>query len=378
MTYMKTRHFLTGTMLALAVPAVAQDDTAGMTRDGFCSHAFIQVQGGAQYTLGESGFTDLLSPNVQIGLGWQFTPWLGARLGAGAWQSKGGFNGYMTGGQAGNVTYKYNYVAPAVDVMFNLSNAFCGYNPGRTVSLTAFVGGGANIAFGNDEANDINNAGYAMAYVWEGTKVRPVGRGGIGIDFRLSRAVSIGIEANANVMSDRYNSKKAGSADWYFNALAGLKIALGGTAKKQQPVPDPVPEPVSRPVEQPAVEEKPQPVVEQPVEEKAPEEVRCDIFFRINSFNIRESELPKIAQLAEYLEANPEARLRVTGYADAKTGTEAVNDRLSRRRAEAVARLLTRKYGIAAGRIVTEAEGARVQPFAENDMNRVSICVTEQ
>jgi hypothetical protein len=38
---------------------------------------------------------------------------------------------------------------------------------------------------------------------------------------------------------------------------------------------------------------------------------------------------------------------------------------------------LTAKYGIPADRITSESKGARVQPFAENDKNRVSICIAE-
>ena len=35
------------------------------------------------------------------------------------------------------------------------------------------------------------------------------------------------------------------------------------------------------------------------------------------------------------------------------------------------------QYGIAESRISYDSKGSRVQPFAENDMNRVSICIAE-
>ena len=56
----------------------------------FKKHAFLDLQGGAQYTLGEAKFGDLISPNVQLGLGYQFSPVFGMRLQANGWQSKGG------------------------------------------------------------------------------------------------------------------------------------------------------------------------------------------------------------------------------------------------------------------------------------------------
>ena len=55
------------------------------------------------------------------------------------------------------------------------------------------------------------------------------GRGGLQLGFRLSDAVSLLLEGNANILGDKYNSKKADNPDWYFNALAGLRINLGKT-----------------------------------------------------------------------------------------------------------------------------------------------------
>ena len=60
----------------------------------FKKHAFLDIQGGAQYTLGEAKFGDLISPNVQLGLGYQFSPVFGMRLQANGWQSKGGWSGF--------------------------------------------------------------------------------------------------------------------------------------------------------------------------------------------------------------------------------------------------------------------------------------------
>ena len=123
----------------------------------FQKHWFLDLQGGAQYTLGEAKFGDLLSPNVQLGLGYQFSPVFGMRLQANGWQSKGGWAGFRAqkGETPYNAQYKYKYVAPGVDFMFNLSNLFCGWNPNRVLNVTAFAGAGANIAWDNDEVNEL-------------------------------------------------------------------------------------------------------------------------------------------------------------------------------------------------------------------------------
>ena len=240
------------------------------------------------------------------------------------------------------------------------------------MNVSAFVGGGLNIGFSNDEANDIVAKGYNMTYIWDGTKVRPVGKAGLAVDFRLSDAVALGIEGNANIISDKYNSKKAGNADWYFNVLAGLKINLGKSYEKvAAPVAAPV---VVEPEPEPVVEPEPAPVVE---EVKVVEPLRIDVFFTINVSKVSAQEEAKVKELVEYLGKYPEKKLTITGYADAGTGNNKINDRLASQRAAAVVKMLTEKYGISASRITSDSKGSRVQPFAENDMNRVSICVTD-
>ena len=344
----------------------------------FKKHAFLDLQGGAQYTLGEAKFGDLISPNVQLGLGYQFSPVFGMRLQANGWQSKGGWAGFRAnpGETPYNATYKFKYVAPGVDFMFNLSNLFCGWNPNRVLNVTAFLGGGANIAWDNDEVNELaatmkNMNAYNLEYLWDGTKVRPYGRAGLELAFKVSKSVSLMIEGNANVISDKYNSKKAGNPDWYFNALAGLRINLGKSAtKKEKPVePEPAPAPVQK-VEEPA----PAPA---PVVEKKVEEIRRDIFFTINSNKISAKENQKILEVIDFLVKYPEAKVVVTGYADKGTGNDRVNDRIAAKRAAAVVWMLEKRYGIPAERITEESKGARVQPFAENDKNRVSIMIAK-
>ena len=366
--------------------ALASLSTAAMAqatytdKDGneytFKKHAFLDLQGGAQYTLGEAKFGDLISPNVQLGIGYQFTPVFGMRLQANGWQSKGGWNGYKAtkDGTPYTADYKFKYVAPGLDFMFNLSNLFCGWNPNRVFNATAFIGGGANFAWGNDEVNEIaanikDQRSYLLEYLWDGTKVRPFGRAGIDLEFKVSKAVSIMIEGNANFTSDKYNSKKAGNADWYFNALAGLRINLGKSHTKAEPVKE-APVPVQEYV-------KPEPKPQPKVEEKKVEEIRRDVFFVINSNKIASNEESKIKEVVDFLNANPEAKVVVTGYADAGTGNDRINDRISAKRAAAVVKALKEKYGIEESRITEDSKGARVQPFSENDKNRVSIMIAK-
>ena len=335
----------------------------------FKSHAFITLQGGAQYTLGEAKFKDLISPNVQLGIGYQFNPWFAARIQANGWQSKGGWNSYAQ--HPFTYTYKWNYMAPGLDLMFDLTNLIGGWNPDRFLSVVLFVGGGTNIAWKNDEANAIaanvqQLDDYKLEYLWDGTKVRPFGRGGLQLGFRLSDAVSLLLEGNANILGDKYNSKKADNPDWYFNALAGLRINLGKTRATET-------KDVYRDV---VVYDTIYKYVQEPVVVKK-EQIRRDVFFTINSTVITDAEMQKVKEIAEYLNKYPEAKVVVSGYADKGTGNERINARLAAQRADVVVNTLKKDYGIAENRITYDSYGDKVQPFEENDLNRVSICIAE-
>ena len=368
---------LSGVVALSCVSASAQE--ADKTVNVFTPHWYAQAQIGGQYTLGEIGFGKLLSPNVQVGVGYNFNQVVGARLTLNTWQSKAGQN------VAGNVyKWKWNYVAPMVDATFNLTNLFCEYNPDRVVEFGVFGGIGANIAWGNDEAADAQKAilagpGKNLAEVqaplenlWDGTKTRFVARVGANVDFRVSDRVKLGVELSANTLSDKYNSKKAGNPDWYFNALVGVKVALGEThTTKVIPAPKPVEKIIERIIEKPAP--APAPKVESKVVE---ENFRRDIFFPIGNSNIAKSQSTKIAEIVEYMKENPDAKITLTGYADKGTGSAAFNDKIAARRALTVYNTLAAK-GVAKSRMIKESKGSRVQPFEENDMNRVTICIAK-
>ena len=398
--------FLSCLMLCGALTASAQEAKTEYVHNPYW---YIQLQGGAQYTLGEIAFKDLISPNVQVTVGRQFTPVFGARLAVNAWQSRAGIDftdetfvgitGNATTGYtpttatapAGTTKWKWMYVAPGIDLTFNLSNLFCGYNPNRIFNFSVFAGAGANIAWGMDKDSNWENAqllaahfpvSYVagtnpenIAYAWDGTKVRLFGRAGVAADFKVSDAVSLGLEVNANTLSDRYNGKKASNWDWYFNALAGVKINLGQTyTTRTIEAPKPVERVVEKVVER--VVEKPAPVVTQAVVEKK-EPFRRDVFFQINKTAIAKSEAGKVQEVAEYLNANPNAKVEVTGYADIGTGNPTINKRLSKLRAESVFNALTKQYKIDASRIKVDYKGDTIQPFAKEADNRVAICIAE-
>lgn len=78
------------------------------------------------------------------------------------------------------------------------------------------------------------------------------------------------------------------------------------------------------------------------------------------------------AYLYSIAQAYKDSELIVKGYADVKTGNPEYNMELSKKRAEVVKNKLI-EYG--ATNVSIEALGDTVQPFADNDMNRVAIVI---
>ena len=85
----------------------------------------------------------------------------------------------------------------------------------------------------------------------------------------------------------------------------------------------------------------------------------------------------KLDEIAAFLKLNPQAKVTVTGYADKGTGNAQINKRLGENRAKVVADRLVKQYRVDRSQIIVDSKGDTEQPFAENDKNRVSICIAE-
>ena len=363
---MRIRNLLIAILTVSSTVAFAQEQRQ-IKEEGktvFKPHWFMQVQAGAAHTVGEADFTDMISPAAAVNVGYKFAPAFGARLGVSGWQAKAG---WVTPSQ----TYQYKYLQGNLDIMADLSTLFCGFNPKRVFNAYIFGGAGLNHAFDNDEANALDTRSHELEYLWQDKQNLIAGRMGLGCDLRLNDRLAINIEGNANALSDKFNSKKAGNCDWQFNVLVGLNIKLGKSYKKTAPVyyePEPV-------VEQP----KPQPVVKQPEPEPVAvvvEPMKQNIFFALNSALLQKDQQSKIDAMVAYMEKYPASKVAITGYADKETGNPRINMTLSEKRAKIVADALKDK-GIAPDRIVTDFKGDTVQPFRVPEENRVSVCIAE-
>ncbi|MBS7408620.1 MAG: OmpA family protein, partial [Prevotellamassilia sp.] len=168
-------------------------------------------------------------------------------------------------------------------------------------------------------------------------------------------------------------------------AMLGLTYKFGFKKVKvaptpaPAPAPKPAPKPEPKPVvpaPQPKPEPKPEPKLQpQP---KVKEKTSINVFFKIASSKVTAAEEVKVAKLAEWLKAHPTAKVQLTAYADAGTGNATINKAISEKRAAAVKTMLINKYGIDSSRIASDYKGDTVQPFPENDNNRVVVGLAEE
>lgn len=123
------------------------------------------------------------------------------------------------------------------------------------------------------------------------------------------------------------------------------------------------PQVVEKIVEKEVVKE----VVKEVPAKKAAASADDNIYFVIGKSELRPGEAFKLGQLCQILKDNPSAKISVAGYADAATGTPAINDKLSQARAKVVADTLI-EAGIDPSRITTSAAIAD---------DRVAVCIVK-
>jgi len=378
-------------VLALtAMPAFAQEKAFAPT--SFGDNWFIQLQGGASYSISENrkdaSFGDLVTPYAAFSLGKKFSPAMAGRLQVGGWSAKHYYD--FTGeavplvfeGHGVTGTYKTKYIQANVDGMLNLTNLFMPYKEDRVFNFIAFAGLGYLHGFKDSE--------YGLT-----TTNMIVPRAGVQGDFRVSDVASINLEVAMNLLRDDFNGRSQSALyDGTVNALLGVTFNLTKGGFKMVDVQDPdqlrmmndqinaqrasidsKDSEISRLRRDLANKPEPQVIVKETKEVKEETEVLMNavVVFHIGSAKLEKNQDINIYNAARYLKDNPSVNVTVTGYADKSTGTAAINQRLSEQRAQAVAKVLIDKYDISPSRITTKASGDREQLFPTDQWNRVVV-----
>ncbi len=279
---------------------------------------------------------------------------------------------YMTleDGRSG-YQYQVPYAGASFDFLLNLKNLFTTYNPKAFFNPVLYAGLGYAHTFGDkdEKRTAINNMMI---------------KGGLQLNFRLHDRWDFFIDAQGLMLPENFDWRTGDdqTMDGVFNLTGGFTYrfnlrhfikaplydqneidALNAEINRLRNRPEVVCPP---PVECPKC---PDPVVVEKETELTP------VFFTLDSYVVRDNQWLSLAKAAEYLLENPNSKLRIAAYADKNTGNPRYNMKLSEKRANAVAKVLGDKFGVEKSRLILEHYGDTVQPFAENDWNRVAIFI---
>ena len=363
----------------------------------------LKAQGGAALTVGEANFGDLVSPAAQLMAAYNFHHAMGVRFGFNGWQGKGTV--VVT-----DEMYKFNFVQFSADYVLDLANIIGGFKHDRIWTPYVFAGIGGAYGFNNKAGKYMPEYKGVLTKYWSMAPLFVV-RAGLGVDFWVAKNFALGLELNTNIYGDKFNSKGAEgkfNPDFQLNGLFGLKYRFGGNTRPSKAYADKVAaEEAARVAAEAAAKaeaerlaaakaEAERLAAEKAAAEKvaaeaaakaAAEKAAADraricaeqsnnIFFTIGSFTVRKSEEAKLQKLINFLNTNADYSVELVGYSDKATGTASRNMYLSKVRVEVVKKKMV-EMGVPAERIATSHVGDTVQPFAENDKNRVIICTVK-
>lgn len=373
-------------MLAIAgvsLTSMAQEtetttEKYSVATNSFWSNWFVQggVQWTAFYSSLEHGFDTSnnpfksfrSNPQASVAIGKWFTPGLGLRTKvSGIW------------GKANGDSFKYWNAQE--QVLFNLSNMFCGYNPKRVYNCIPFAGAG----FARNMSSDMYAMGMSIGLLNE---------------FNINKRVAINLELGWNRLENDFYSEghaNNGPRGWdshdnYLYAELGLTLNIGKTGWAKVPDVDAIKALSQSQIDalnaqladsksendrlKAMLNEKPKEVV-------MPESIKqfittpVSVFFNIGKTDVANpKDLVNVEALAKYAKTN-NSKIMVTGFADSATGTPQINQKLSVKRAEIVKGELI-KMGVHADNISTQAHGGveTLSPISFN--RRATVQITEQ
>lgn len=314
---------------------------------------FFGLQGGGQTTFTDYNNWKLITPTASFSFGSFFTPVIGARLNFNCIWNKGGYYD-----ETEDFKYKYKYLTSDVDLLVNLVTLF-GRKNYYPVNVYLIGGVGLNYAWDNGEAFAHQDK---LLLAYDDGRFGHNARIGVQLDCNLSKHVSLNLEVAANNLMDRYNSKKTGKGDWQLTAQLGIAYKFSAKKKKR--------------VKEEEVWETRQDTIWYDDAIFTPQvedgKATWNVFYKI-----RESDFEADAQLAAigaFLKDHRECKIDIKSYADVETGNPKINMEYSRQRCEKAVKALT-QAGVAASSITSSYYGDTIQPFAENDKNRVTIIV---
>ena len=328
--------------------------------NGFWDNWFIQAGAGAQMYFGDHNkqleFGDRLTPAFELAAGKWFTPAIGTRLMVsgltykGATQNGAHSTGEGVPGKDGHdyrLSYqKFEFLNLHVDFMFNLSNIISGYRQDRFWDVQPYVGVGYITTWDEPSNSSVTyDAGILNA-------------------LRLSDKFDINIDVRAGMLNDTFEGERGGrDHEGYLSATLGLtyNFAKRGWDRSKTII--------RETTNQVAMENLQREIdalkkANKELENREPEVLTQKVVAPVYvTFEIRKSELSDEARVnlgllaAAIKKLDNDVVYTISGYADAATGNETINERLSKERAQVVYDCLVNEFGVKAKQLTVEHHG---------------------
>ncbi|MCD8264502.1 MAG: OmpA family protein [Tannerellaceae bacterium] len=337
-------------------------------KNKFKDNWFISAGVGAGILFGDqndkASFKDRLNTNPHLAVGKWVNPYFGMR----AYFSGGVLHGFE--GNNAEFMQHNKFVAGHLDFMYDITNHLGTYNEKRVFRVIPWIGMGYAQRFKNQDISRTES---------------PSLNTGILLAFRLCNRIDLNLEAQGYLLNEQFNRVDIGKlSDGIVQVSAGLTYKLGKTTFEVAESMDyALLNELNDQINQLRAQNeelslRPEfcpecPQVSEPVQVKKQYGENL-VHFRIGSSKIEKDQEANIYNAAKHIkEAGTAVKVKVTGYADKKTGTPGFNMQLSEKRAKAVGKMLTEKYDVPSGLITLDWSGSEEQPFEENNWNRIVI-----
>lgn len=349
---------------------------------GFWSNTFISVGGGVQMLFGDHDqqmeFIDRTSPAIDIAFGKWISPEVGVRLMYSGWSLNGATQDATLGDTPlGNKPWhgywlyeqKVKFFNLHGEVMFNLTNMLGGYKPNRVWNCSPYIGLGLLRAYNGHTTSEIAaNLGIHNA-------------------FRLTDALDLNLDIRGTLVNDDFDGERGGrSEEGILSATVGLtyKFKPRGWKEKVITIYDETElERLRAQMNELNAEYERMKKVQTDTIETVTTEILlkevvapCMIIFPINKSDLSEDARVNLGMFAENVKkADKEIVYTITGYADAATGNQYINEKLSKDRATAVYRCLVDEFGLNESQLKIDYKGGVENMFYDNPENSRTVII---
>lgn len=329
---MKIRHLLLGSVFAVALPATAMAQTApsglylgAQAGMNWLDDASFNVPGLSNTVSFQGDWTGTIEGGYRFENGFR----LGAEVGFGSHNVDG-----ITGGPAGRTGGSGDIASLSV-----MAVAYYDFNPGG--KFRPYIGAGVGTL-----GHDLQSVGPALGInqLFDSSDDKFAYQLSAGVGYAVTDNVELSV-GYRYMAADDFQVTSAVRAPFSYDAtshsvLVGVRYVFGKPAAKPTPVAAPAPAPA------PVVAAPPPP---------APMTRNFMVFFDFDKSTLTPDAQQVLKNVAQAARGGNVTAVKVTGHAD-RAGSDAYNQKLSMRRAEAVREYLV-GLGLSAGQVGIDAKG---------------------